>query len=309
MLYTREGDSGRSGTKTRRNLAKDSPVFELIGTLDESVCQLQAASLKTPAALAPVLNELEANLRSLMGEMAGEGRFATAERVTALEKAIDSLYDEAVMREDAPTGRTEGGAALDVARSVLRRAERKAVAMQSVGGVTRESLAWLNRVSDLVWALARLADRAPGTAPAAAGGSVPSALSGDGFTAEATRLCKAVLEKGRAQGMRVVAAVCDAGANLVALMRDDDAYIASLDIAQNKAYTSASLKMDTKTVGELTQPGASLYGLQQTNQGRIVTFGGGVPLVRSGKVVGALGVSGGTAEQDTALAEWGAKEF
>lgn len=76
----------------------------------------------------------------------------------------------------------------------------------------------------------------------------------------------------------MVAAVCDAGGNAVALQRDDDAYIASVDVASNKAFTAVSLKMTTEQVGRLAQPGAPLYGVQHTNQGRIVIFGGGRPL-------------------------------
>lgn len=67
--------------------------------------------------------------------------------------------------------------------------------------------------------------------------------------------------------------------------------------------------MSTEQVGKLSQPGASLYGLQYTNSGKIVIFGGGVTLTVNGEIVGALGVSGGSAEQDTALAEFGKKIF
>lgn len=100
-------------------------------------------------------------------------------------------------------------------------------------------------------------------------------------------------------GAAVVTAVCDAGGNPVVLLRDDDAYIASVDIAANKAFTSVSLKMTTAELGRLAQPGAPLYGVQHTNAGRIVIFGGGVPLVRDGAIIGGFGVSGGSAEQDT----------
>jgi len=309
-LYTREGDSGRSGTKTRRNIPKDSPVFELIGTLDECSGQLGLARMKMPQALSPIVDELRESLSALSDEMAGEGRFATAERVSRLEKAIDSLMEQPLMQTEAPLIISEGGAAMDVARAVARRAERKAVAMSTVGGVTREAMAWLNRVSDLMEALARLCDRTQSvSAPSTQGGVVPSAVSGDGFCAAATTLCAAVIARAREEGLRVVTAVCDAGANLVCLMRDDEAYIASIDVAMGKAYTSASLKMDTEEVGRLTQPGAPFYGLQQTNQGRIVTFGGGVPLLVNGQLVGSLGVSGGSADQDAALARWGAEKF
>ena len=122
-------------------------------------------------------------------------------------------------------------------------------------------------------------------------------------------LCKVVIMKAREQGIKVVAAVCDNGGNLLSLKRDDDAFIASIDIAINKAFTSTSLKMSTEQVGKLSQPGASLYGLQYTNSGKIVIFGGGVTLTVNGEIVGALGVSGGSAEQDTALAEFGKKIF
>ena len=309
-LYTRDGDSGRSGTKNRHNIPKNSPVFELIGTLEECAGQLGMARLKMPQALSPVVDELQESLLNLMGEMAGEGRFATAERVARLEGAIDSLMEQPLMQTEAPLKRSEGGAAMDVARAVARRAERKAVAMSTVGGVTREALAWLNRVSDLMEAVARLCDRTQPQPPESGRGNCfPTALSGEGFCAAASQLCAAVIAHAREEGLRVVTAVCDAGANLVCLMRDDEAYIASIDVAMGKAYTSASLKMDTEEVGRLTQPGAPFYGLQQTNQGRIVTFGGGIPLVVDGQLVGSLGVSGGTADQDAALARWGAENF
>ena len=111
-----------------------------------------------------------------------------------------------------------------------------------------------------------------------------------------------------AQGVRVVTAVCDAGGNPLVLLRADDAFIASVDIAANKAYTAVSLKMSTEELGRLAQPGGSLYGIQHTNGGRIVIFGGGVPLMRHGQIVGGFGVSGGTAAQDTAFGQY-AKDY
>ena len=90
----------------------------------------------------------------------------------------------------------------------------------------------------------------------------------------------------------------------------DGSYIASFDIALNKSFTSAALKMPTSALKTLAQPGAPLYGIQFTNNGRIVIFGGGVPLRnKDGEIIGGLGVSGGTGEQDTALAEYGEAVF
>ena len=93
-----------------------------------------------------------------------------------------------------------------------------------------------------------------------------------------------------------------------AMLRADDAFIASVDIAANKAFTAVSLKMSTEELGRLAQPGGPLYGIQHTNHGRIVIFGGGVPLIRDGRIVGGFGVSGGTTAQDTAFGQY-AKEY
>jgi uncharacterized protein GlcG (DUF336 family) len=97
-------------------------------------------------------------------------------------------------------------------------------------------------------------------------------------------------------------AVMDDGANLVGFHRMDDALLASISISQNKAYSAVSLKLDTETVWEVSQPGESLYGLGNTNDGRIITFGGGIPLESDGTVVGGIGVSGGSAEEDVDVA-------
>lgn len=104
-------------------------------------------------------------------------------------------------------------------------------------------------------------------------------------------------------------AVMDDGANLVGFHRMDDALLASISISQNKAYSAVSLKLDTETVWEVSQPGESLYGLGNTNDGRIVTFGGGIPLESDGTVVGGIGVSGGSAEEDVDVASAAVEAF
>ena len=108
------------------------------------------------------------------------------------------------------------------------------------------------------------------------------------------------------QGLHIVCAVADEGGNLRLMHSMDDAYIGSVDVAVNKAYTCAAFRMSTRQLSILAAPGGPLYGIQHTNGGRIVIFGGGEPLFLDGRLVGALGVSGGSAEQDTALAAYGA---
>lgn len=122
---------------------------------------------------------------------------------------------------------------------------------------------------------------------------------------EATKLICFVEEQAIKVGVKAVIAVFNTGARPVAIHCMDDSYIASYDVAMNKAYTSVALKMPTSQLKTLSQPGDSLYGIQNTNEGKIVIFGGGEPLFYNGKLIGAIGVSGGTEELDTGLAEYG----
>jgi uncharacterized protein GlcG (DUF336 family) len=103
----------------------------------------------------------------------------------------------------------------------------------------------------------------------------------------------------------MVVTVANDEGNLVAQHRMDGAWLASVSISRNKAYTSAALDMPTHELAEPSEPGHSLYGLQTTDEGRIVIFGGGYPLERDGEVVGAIGVSGGAVSQDREVAEAG----
>lgn len=97
--------------------------------------------------------------------------------------------------------------------------------------------------------------------------------------------------------------------NLIAFEKMDGAWLASVDIAISKAFTAASLQTATADLAEAVQPNQSLYGLNTTNDGRLVVFGGGIPLVRDGTVVGAIGVSGSTVADDIAVAQAGADAF
>ena len=124
--------------------------------------------------------------------------------------------------------------------------------------------------------------------------------------AQAKRLINKVEQKAAEIGVNAVVAVSNTGARPVAVECMDDSYIASYDVALNKAYTVVSLKMTTSQLKELSQPGGPLYGIQFTNNGQIVIFGGGEPLKYNGRIIGGLGVSGGSEEQDTFLASYGA---
>ncbi|WP_130796247.1 GlcG/HbpS family heme-binding protein [Streptomyces otsuchiensis] len=98
-------------------------------------------------------------------------------------------------------------------------------------------------------------------------------------------------------------AVVDAGGNLVAHIRMDGAWLGSVDISINKAFTARAFDLSTADLAGNAQPGAQFYGIHASNGGRVMIFAGGLPLRRSGAVVGAVGVSGGSGDQDQAVAE------
>src|SRR5580765_2803983 len=104
-------------------------------------------------------------------------------------------------------------------------------------------------------------------------------------------------------------AVADAGGNIVAHVRMDGAWIGSIDISMKKAYTARAFDISTKDLATHCQSGGQFFGIHASNDGRIMIFAGGVLLKRDGKVVGAIGVSGGSGEQDHAVAEAGAAAF
>lgn len=123
--------------------------------------------------------------------------------------------------------------------------------------------------------------------------------------ADATGMIEAAEAKSDEIEVPMCIAVVDGGANLIGFHRVDDALLASISIAQNKAYSSVALKMPTEEIGEAAQPGEPLYGIGTTNEGRIVTFGGGFPIESDGSVIGAIGVSGGSPEEDMTVARAG----
>ncbi len=100
--------------------------------------------------------------------------------------------------------------------------------------------------------------------------------------------------------------VVDEGANMVAFVRMDDAWLGSADISLKKAKTARFFDMNTGIIGSLSQPGGSLYNIEHSNGG-LITFPGGVPIKNdAGKIIGAIGVSGSTVENDHEVAEAGA---
>ena len=126
---------------------------------------------------------------------------------------------------------------------------------------------------------------------------------------EARGVADAAMEKASEIGVPMNVAVVDAGNNLTAFVRQDGAWLGSIDIAQGKAYTARAFDMPTRDLVSAVQPGGSLYGIEVSNGGHLIVFPGGIPIADGEEVVGAIGVSGGSVDQDQEVAEAGVAAY
>ena len=121
--------------------------------------------------------------------------------------------------------------------------------------------------------------------------------------ADAQRMISAAEIKADSLGIAYNIAIVDAGGHLVAFVRQDGALIGSIDLAIDKAVTARFFEKTTAELATLAQSGRPLFGIQESNAGKVVIFGGGIPIVSGGNIVGAVGTSAGTVEQDIEVAE------
>ena len=126
---------------------------------------------------------------------------------------------------------------------------------------------------------------------------------------DARKIIAAGEKKAEEIGQPMNIAVADSGGNLIAHIRMDGAWIGSIDISIKKAFTSRAFDITTKDLATHSQSGGQFFGIHASNDGKIMIFAGGVPIKQNGKVVGAIGVSGGSGDQDHAIAEAGAAAF
>ena len=126
---------------------------------------------------------------------------------------------------------------------------------------------------------------------------------------DARRIIAAATKKAEEIGQPMNIAVVDAGGNLLAFERMENAWLGSIDISQKKAWTSRAFDITTQDLGTNSQSGDQFFGIHASNDGKVMIFAGGVPIKQDGKVVGAIGVSGGIGKDDHAVAEAGAAAF
>ena len=127
--------------------------------------------------------------------------------------------------------------------------------------------------------------------------------------ADARRILAAAEKKADEIGQPMNVAVVDEGGNLIAFERMTNAWLGSIDIAQKKAWTSRAFDITTQDLGKHSQSGDQFFGIHASNNGKVMIFAGGIPIKKDGKVVGAIGVSGGSGAQDHEVAEAGVAAY
>ncbi|MBE7045020.1 MAG: cob(I)yrinic acid a,c-diamide adenosyltransferase [Ruminococcaceae bacterium] len=300
-LYTGYGDKGYTQTLSQKRISKADALIDLIGTLDEFSAAIGIAKTQTGKKdLRKDIEAIEKKMISVMGELAGGKVSVTEDCIRVVEEMTDR-YDSGAICDFTQISSTPLSAQLNFARTVIRRAERIGAKVMQTGRIRPLTLVYINRMSDLLYAMARnaQADKAPQIE--AEGAVVMQELTLN----LAKEISLAVEMRAEQLGKRLVVAITDAGANLMLLHSMTGAYLASCQIAQDKAYTSVALKMPTQTALEESR-GGSLDGLGITDRNRLCLLGGGAPLIAGGRIIGGVGVSGGTAEEDTAFAEFAA---
>lgn len=324
-----KGDDGKSTLSSELKISKSDPRFAFLGALDE----LSAAIYAYKSALGGDLTlETDKILETL--KRISDGVYsprnasfsATQKDVSYLEERIKQVGKG----DYAP--KTEVACKANIARAIARRAEREAVRTNERFAVSKDTIKYLNRLSDYLRSLTIRLDGENNNAANAAmvntetsdksGGKTPEPTEESGIVAEvvkrimeqrvlsletAKKIIEKVEEESKNWGKKAVICVCNEQGNPIAVHVMDGAFLISFDVAVKKAYTAVALKMPTLKLNELVKSGQTFYGLQ--NLDKVMTIGGGVPLYRNGILVGGLGVSGGTGEEDDSLARFGADIF
>ncbi|MGL4737034.1 MAG: cob(I)yrinic acid a,c-diamide adenosyltransferase [Cellulosilyticaceae bacterium] len=298
-VYTKMGDQGETSLWDGSRVSKSHPIIDALGSLDELTSHIgKVKSQMSFPHIGDELTHIQQKLILLMGKVAGYQsleNYLSEEDLVDLEHAIDGYEQKSHSFESfILPGQTPLSAELDITRTVARRAERQLARCEDVPELIQK---YINRLSDYLFMLARYIDEQPVISQ--------EVLGLDG----ANTIIERVKQEAIRQGLNVVIAVVAQSGRPISVQSMDQAFIVSYELALKKAFTAAALQMGTHELAQLVAQGADFEGLVGMLDEKIITLGGGYPIKVHNKVIGAIGVSGGSSQQDIALAYLGAKLF
>ena len=326
-IYTKTGDKGTTGLYGGSRVDKDSLNVDVYGTIDEAISALGVAYAQTESPdIREYINHIQKRMFQAGAEFASDAKGMEMLKdkigeadIRYLEDIVDKSTEvNGLMREFVVPGVNPSSAALHLARTIVRRAERKITTLAREIPVRDDLKKFINRLSDACFAMARLEEtRAQEKEIEELKETVrrvaKELLGGTGNKGDCkkdmplkslSKMAEFVEEKANEIGVPMVFSAVDEGGNLVYYQRMEGSLLVSIKVSQDKAYTACALKCPTSDLADLTKPGDSLWSLDSSGDGRIICFGGGYPIKVDGKVIGAIGISGGTAEEDMAVATY-----
>lgn len=335
-IYTKKGDAGTTSLVGGTRVNKSDLQVDAYGTIDElnSNIALATKAVKNERHV-PLLESIQHQLFYLGAEVATADQSATknnqrlieAGDLESMERAIDQCMQALPpVKSFILPGSSEAGSRLHCARTIARRAERRLVEVSQQSNMRPIVLKYINRLSDFLYALARAEDDyatnenmiqtiVHNYCEAVENGPNHNDQTNEINQEKSTmqmpeglnfihvhQMMKQAVDASIELKVPVVISVVDANGHLIMTYRMPEALLVSTDLAPKKAYTSVALKCATHQLSDLIQPGTDLYQLETMCDGKIVTFGGGIPLYQQQQLVGAIGISGGTVKQDIEIA-------
>ncbi|GAB2323547.1 cob(I)yrinic acid a,c-diamide adenosyltransferase [Alkalibacterium sp. m-11] len=325
-IYTKTGDKGETSLFDGSRVKKYSYRVNTYGTMDElnSFVSL-AEKMVNRTESRDILIEIQKKIFLVSAEIAttnmhkleNKSDIIKKDHIEFLEQVIDKFSKELPkVTSFVLPGKCVSAAQLHVARTVCRRAERELIHLGQTETIRSELVMYLNRLSDCLYILARTEDEddhlekiirevSVQYEKAVKQPSQEAVADTKSIFCQASAMIDKSVSKAMELGVPVTIAVVDESGRLVAELRMEEALLVSLDLAVKKAYTAVAMKSPTHQLKHITQPGADLYQLESNMEGKIVSFGGGLPIYSNNKIIGAIGVSGGSVEEDLIIAEAG----
>lgn len=323
-IYTKTGDKGETSLFDGKRVKKYNLRVETYGVFDECSAQLSVAQkLAKDANIKTHLLFLEEKLFHLNAEIAtGEDYQQLRKKSTLIEKVDIELLEKWIdsYQNQLPQlssfilpGESLAGAELHVARTICRRGERRLIELSEHEMIRPEIIQFVNRLSDCLYTFARVEDKAEKKEKIVTEvinryhkqneKRAKHEMTNFSIVSEIINSC---VKEAEILKSSVAITIVDSKGLVIASYVMPEAILVSHEVSFKKAYSAISMKSKTEDLQQLTQPGGAFYQLETMMNGKLVTFGGGIPMVDGEKnFIGAIGVSGGTTKEDIQIAETG----